>query len=400
MPEADLRTQGAPLEGPAAGRKARLARRAIRPWLWMAAGAAAFGAHLCLGRDSAIVERLYSRGLFVGLRWIWDYTLGLSPVPLLFVFWAAAVVWLGIRLLLRRPRLRGAERPSFAVRAGRAVRSLAAFAGALVFFFYVLWGFNYDRLRLETYLGLETPGLGAAALADEAAWTLRSAAEARAVIPGATDAALDGGLLPARLESELRDGFGRVLREMGYPAPGRVRVRTFVPGGWMMRFWSTGIYIPYFGEGYAAGTLLACEAPFTRAHEMAHGFGFTDEGDANFLAFLACAATADPLVRYSAFLSYWEYVAGDLALSAPAEFRSLGAGLPAGMRADLRAVEANWSRYAGVIARLSGRIYERYLRSQGVREGIMSYSRFVNLVAAWTKAKGRPKEDRPAGPRG
>ena len=376
-----------------AGKKLRL-----RPWLWVFAGAAAFGAHLVFGRDSAFVETFYSRGIFVALRWAWDYTLGLSPVPLLFVFWATAVVWIAIRIFSRPARPKGAAHPPLLARLGCAVRSIAGVTGALVLFFYVLWGFNYDRLRIETHLGLETPGLAAAALADEAAWASRSAAGARAAISGASEAVLDSRLLPAGLESELRASLTRVLRDMGYPAPGRVRVRTFAPGGWMMRFSSSGIYIPYFGEGYAAGTILPCESPFTRAHEMAHGYGFTDEGDANFLAFLACAASDEPIVRYSGFLSYWEYAAGDLARAAPEGFRSLWSSLPAGMKADIQAVQANWNRYRGVIARVSGRIYERYLRSQGVREGMLSYSRFVNLVAAWTKAKGRPLP-RARGPR-
>ena len=356
----------------------------------MGAGGAAFGAHLFFGRDSAFVEAVYSRGFYVGLRWIWDYTLGLSPVPILFVVWAAAVLWLTIKILLRAPRPKGAARPKLLARLGRFFRSAGAFAGALVFFFYVLWGFNYDRIRIETRLGLATPGLAAAELADEAAWASRSASEARSAIKGASDAALDSRLVPAGLESKLRASLTRVLKDMGYPTPGRVRVRTFVPGGWMMRFQTSGIYIPFFGEGYAAGSLLPCEKPATMAHEMAHGYGLTDEGDANFLGFLACAASDDPFVRYSGFLSYWGYVSSALSRASPAEYRALWNGLPPGMKADIQAVRESWSRYRGAIARVSGRIYERYLRSQGVREGMRSYDRFVNLVAAWSKTKGRP----------
>jgi hypothetical protein len=387
------------VDGAADGAAARQGsgKRALRPWLWIAAGAAAYSAHLLFGRDSAFVERFYSRGLFVALRWIWDYTLGLSPVPLLFVFWAAAVIWIAARILTRP---RGGVRSSWPKKIGRGVRTVLSLCGALVFFFYVMWGFNYDRLRIETRLGLETPRLTAAELADEAAWASRSAAESRAAIPDAASAipeasaataALISRQLPSNLESSLRHALTGVLREMGYPAPGRVRVRSFFPGGWMMRFSSSGIYIPYFAEGYAAGTILPCEKPFTMAHEMAHGYGLTDEGDANFLAFLACAASDDPAIRYSGFLSYWGYVSSDLSRAAPAEFRSLWSGLPEGMKADIQAVRENWSRYRGALTRISGRVYERYLRSQGVREGMLSYSRFINLVAAWNKMKGRPK---------
>jgi hypothetical protein len=358
---------------------------------WILAGAAAFALHLLFGRDSAFVETFYSRGVFVGLRWIWDYTLGLSPVPLLFVFWFAAAACLTIKVLRFYSRPRPHPRPSWPRRIGRAGLALAAFAGAMVFFFYVLWGFNYDRVRLEKRLGLETPGLSAAELIEEGAWAAGAAAESRATIPNASASVLTVQMLPARLESDLRRALSKVLAELGYPAPGRVRVRVFRPGGWMMRFSSSGIYIPYFGEGYAAGGILPTEKPFTMAHEMAHGFGLTDEGDANFLAFLACDASGDSFIRYSGFLSYWGYVSGELARAAPSEFKALWAKLPAGMQADIRAERENWNRYRGALTRISGRIYERYLRSQGVREGMLSYSRFVNLVAAWKKAKGRPK---------
>jgi hypothetical protein len=359
-----------------------------RRCLWILAGSAAFGLHLVFGRDSAFVETFYSRGIFVGLRWIWDYTLGLSPVPLLFVFWFAAAAYLTVKVLRFYYRPRPDPRPSWPRRIGRAALALAAFGGALVFFFYVLWGFNYDRVRLETWLGLETPGLGAAELAAEAAWAAGSAAEARAEIRDASDSVLAAPLLPARLESNLRQALSKVLNDLGYPAPGRVRVRVFHPGGWMMRFSSSGVYIPFFAEGYTAGSVLPSEKPFTMAHEMAHGFGLTDEGDANFLAFLACGASADPFIRYSGFLSYWGYVSGELVRAAPAEFRALWAKVPPGMKADIQAERENWNRYRGALTRFSNRIYERYLTSQGIREGMSSYSRFVNLVAAWRKTRG------------
>ena len=381
----------APGETPAAADRRRVQFSFRRRCLWILAGTAAFGLHLLLGCDSEFVETVYSRGIFVGLRWIWDYTLGLSPVPLLFVFWFAAAAYLTIKVLRFYARPRGGPRPSWLRKIGRAVLALAALAGGLVFFFYLLWGFNYDRVQLEKRLGLETPGLGAAELAAEAVWASESAAVSRATIPDASDSVLVARMLPARLESDLRRALSQVLTGLGYPAPGRVRVRIFHPGGWMMRFSSSGVYIPYFGEGYAAGGILPSEKPFTMAHEMVHGFGLTDEGDANFLAFLACDASGDPVIRYSGFLSYWGYVSGELSRAAPAEFRSLWAKLPPGMKADIRAERENWNRYRGVLTRISNRVYERYLRSQGVREGMLSYSRFVNLVAAWKKAKGGPR---------
>jgi hypothetical protein len=358
--------------------------KARTAWLWIALGAAAAGLHAALGRDSVFVERFFSRGLFVAWRWIWDSTLGRSPVPWLYIVAASALIASAVKLarVFSRPRKR--IRTPGPKGIGRALLRTAARAGALVFLFYVLWGFNYGRVGLEKQLGLEPPRLDAAALAAEASWASRMAAESRASVPGATGEVLARSFLPASLETALRKALVSVLREAGYPAPGRVRVRPFIPGGWMMRFSGTGIYIPYFGEGYAADNLLPFEKPFTLAHEMAHGYGITDEGAANFLAFRACAASSVPIARYSGYASYWSYAAGELPRDG---FKALWTELPVGMKADLLAAQRNAAQYRGALDKISRKVYTRYLKSQGIEDGLRSYSRFVGLVTAW---KNRP----------
>ena len=279
---------------------------------------------------------------------------------------------------IRRPRPKASTAPIKTI--GRALLRLAAWAGGLVFFFYALWGFNYNRIGLEKQLGLEISPMDAAALMAEASWASRMSAESRASIPGATAEVFGKSVLPQGMEAGIRNALASVLREAGYPAPGRVRVRPFIPGGWMMRFSGTGIYIPYLGEGYTADNLLPFEKPFTMAHEMVHGYGITDEGGANFLAFLACAASSAPAIRYSGYAAYWSYAAAELPR---AEFTALWEGLPEGMKADLLAARENAARYRGAVEKLSRKVYAKYLKSQGIDDGMRSYSRFVGLVAAW-----------------
>ncbi len=367
------------------------ARRAL---LWAALGAAAFGLQLGLGADSALAERYYSRGFFVGLRWAWDHTLGLSPVPLLTIFAAAVLIGLGIGVKKRLARGKPSVRRPRGKALVQGLLGAVTWAGRLVFFFYLLWGFNYNRVAVGRQLGLDAAALTPAELRVEASWAAGFAAEARAAIPGATDEALGGFAVPKDLESAMRGALVRVLREEGFPAPGRVRIRTFRPAGWLRRFGSDGVYVPYLGEGYVAGNLMPHERPFTLAHEMAHGYGITDEGGANLLAFLACRESADPIVRYSAGAALWEYAVGDLAGESLPEARAGWESLPAGMKADIRAAHREAARYRGLLERASGRVYEQFLRSNQVKEGLRSYSRFVGLVAAWKK-KDAALRDRP-----
>jgi hypothetical protein len=351
----------------------------------IAAGAAAFGAHLLLGPNSAAAERFYSRGFYVGLRWIWDNSLGRSPIPVLYLMAAVWVAWMTVRMIRRAARPRVAQKIPILRRAGRFLLWAAGWTGVLVFSFYVLWGFNYNRIGLERQMKLEAGPLDPAGLAGEAEWATQAAAEARTQIAGASESALGPDILPARLEAGLRAAMAQVLRSVGYPAPGRVRVRTFVPGGWMMRFSGSGIFIPYCGESYTASALLAFEKPFTMAHEMAHGYGITEEGEASFLALLTCRASADPAVRYAGFMGYWDYAAGELASVSPDRFKALWKTVPEGMKADVRAERANWDRFKSPVEKISRKVYDRYLKAQGIREGMRSYSRFVALTAAWRK---------------
>ena len=378
-----------------------------RRWGWVLFGAAAYGLHLAFGKDSSFVENVYSRGVFVGLRWLWDRTVGLSPLPLIYVI-LAAISLRGVWRLIRGRVLRahvsghaaaqdpqtisgkpGRARSSAWKKAGRGLLLIASWAGALVLLFYVLWGFNYNRIGLEKQLNLEVQPLDPAEVKAEAEGTAQTLEEARASIPGAAKDALGDDALPRDLEGSVRRSLSKVLTSAGFPVPGRPRVRPLWLGGLLMRLSSSGFYFPYGGESYTAGNLTAAEKPFVTAHEMVHAYGITDEGEANFLGFLACESSADPAVRYSGLLSYWEYVYSELVRASGQDAARLAARLPEGAGEDIRAAFENWNRYRGPTQAAAQAVYERYLKSQGIAEGIKSYDRFISLVAAWRRREAR-----------
>jgi hypothetical protein len=378
---------------------------------WIFLGAGAYALHLALGKDSSVVENVYSRGFYVGLRWLWDRSLGLSPIPLIYIFLAMILVW-NIWALFRwkkSPGLPADWRPpsrltpeeyrsdiyvtpraeSAPAKIGKGVLVVMSWAGMFVLFFYGLWGFNYDRLGLERQLRLEVAALDLATIRAEAEGTARELAVARASVPGAKRTALGDAALPRDLETAARTLVTKVLGNAGFPVPGRARVRPLWPGGLLMRLSSSGFYFPYCGEGYIAGNLTAAEKPFVTAHEMAHAYGLTDEGAANFMSFLACSSSDEPVIRYSGLLAYWEYILPEFARLSPGEAKKLAVRLPEGVRADIRTAAENWDRYRGPVRAAAQAVYERYLKSQGIKEGVRSYDRFVVLVVAWKRREVR-----------
>ena len=363
-----------------------------RKIIWIDLGVVAHFLYFFSGRDSQIIENVYSRGIFIGLRWIWDLTLGLLPIPLLYIFLFLLVVWISGKIYRRINKQYNPFPPGWKTRIAYGFLNLLAAAGFIVFWFYFLWGFNYNRISLEQTLNLEVTPLEATILKQEAELALNTAIEARQGITGITNDALNDSFLPQKLESEVRKNLTEVIKDMGYPTPGRIRIRQIWPGDLLMRFHVSGIYIPFLGEGYTAGKITAVEKPFTMAHEMAHGLGFADEGSANFLAYLACEMAEDHMIKYSGRLAYWSYIAGEIAALSREKYGEVFQRITPGMIADLKQISENWRHYRGTLAKIGEKVNERYLKSQGVKEGLRSYNRMVVLVAAWRKKQGQENQ--------
>ena len=334
-----------------------------------------------------LTENIYSKGIFQVVRFFLDYTFGLLPFPVIYPAAGLFVLFLLCKIIKKttaqtvlNPSPRGG---AWRMRLLKSVLTLGAFFGALVFFFYFLWGFNYQRLPIETHLDIKPVPLDITAIRKEAGKAFQATSAARQEIRGAGQAALGPGSLPKNLENKIRGSLKKVLESMTYPTPGRVRARKFKPAGLLMSFAVSGVYFPYTGAGYIPADITVSEIPFCMAHEMAHGFGFAEEGTANFLAYLACITADDPLIRYSGRLEYFFHISAELYRAAAGEYRDLIKKLPPGIQADRRAIYRNWAQYRGWLMKVGEKVNDAYLKSQGIREGIKSYNRLIVLIAAF-----------------
>jgi hypothetical protein len=339
-----------------------------------------------------LTESLYSRGIFQGIRLCLDCTAGLLPFPLLYILIPALIlfpVWKIVKGIKKRDKKKD-KIPRWA-RLVNGLLSLAAFSGIVVFLFYFLWGFNYQRLPIENQLHIKPEPLDGKTVREEAALAFRLAAASRERIPGASEAPLDSSFIPEGIENQTRDDLKKVLQALGYPATGRVRARRVRPSGLLMSFGISGIYFPLSGEAYLPANLTAVEIPFTMAHEMAHGFGFTEEGTANFLGYLACIVSKDPLTRYSGRLAYFRYIISDLYRVSADDFRRIMKKLPQGIAADRQAIFQNWGHYTGWLMDMGQRVNDIYLKSQGIEEGVKSYNRLLVLTTAFRNSPFKTK---------
>ena len=69
-----------------------------------------------------------------------------------------------------------------------------------------------------------------------------------------------------------------------------------------------GYYFPFSMEANYNELMELMNKPFTMCHELSHTHGYIYEDDANFLAFLACTQSDNPVFRYSGWLGILNYV--------------------------------------------------------------------------------------------
>ncbi len=361
----------------------KLLNRAFqRKYTWIYLGILTLLIRFLFSLQPNVAERLYSRGLFLGIRWVFDHSFAFLPFNSLLLL-LPIMIFIIVRRWVRGRRR--TDKGNFKQRFLRTGRHLLSLVGALVCLFFFLWGFNYQRVPVREQLSLSLTAPDSLLLERELRQASMLAEGARLQIPGITADTLTAALAPEHLEAKVASDISATLGRLGFPASGRVRARLIRPGGWMLSLNVAGIYNPFTGEGNVSTALTDPQIPFTMAHEMAHGYGFGDEGTCNFWALLACAQSSDPYIRYSGRLTWWLYLARELNFQAPATYRNVYAEVPAGLKADLAARRNNSRKYAGRASRLGSIVNDQYLKLQGVEKGIESYNQVVLMYLAWTR---------------
>lgn len=342
---------------------------------------AALGLVSVLARHFAIkypekTELFYSRLFFPGIRNLIDNTLSILPFATVYIFVASIFLFLGI-YFYKVWRMEG-----WKDKVGYSIRSLANYLGAIVFFFLILWGYNYQRIPIFKQIGITPVPLNEDQLLGEIKLTANIVNQLRANIEEDTvaiESIMDYGDLEKLVRANIREN----LYLLGLNFTGNPRTKQFYPAGFMRRMGILGIYFPYTGESYIDPTLHPLEKPFTIAHEMAHSYGVTDEGEANFIAWVICSNSEEALLQYSGQLRLLRYQMRDLYRMSKEVYIDFYKSLPAGIRNDLVSIQKSNELIKPFNLEISRKSNDLFLKTQGVKAGVNSYLELPMLAFAW-----------------
>lgn len=324
-----------------------------------------------------LIEKGYGKGIFPFFAWIFDHSVGLLPVPFLYILCllAAYLLYRMFRAFKVAWRTKGWI---------RFLTSLMATAGYVVGAFYLFWGFNYDRIQLVDRLNWPIDKISNETLLKEA----QAQVELLSNLVVSDRDQVEKSLAYQHyrlLEVALRQEAMKVARDLGYLDRKRVRCRQLWPSGILLRISTAGFYNPFSGECNIDRGLHPLQKPFSMAHEFFHGMGVTGEGDCNFLAYLVCHQSDHPFIRYSGELGYWRYLRHTAYLIDREAYKDLAAQLPQQVQDDLEAIDMELDKYPDIAPRMRNAIYSAYLRSNKIHDGIANYNRILQLVINWRK---------------
>lgn len=322
------------------------------------------------------VEFLYGQLFYPLYQYIRFIVFKFISFPILYILLGYLVLW-GIFKIIITPKFKEWRWIS-------SLRMTFSILGFIVFFFYILWGFNYQRPTMLQRLDVELENPDSMYIATTMERVIDSLNSIRSQLD------IDSvDICDIEVSSEIDSSGLEVLKGylsfLGYPTSYEGVVRELRPSGLLLRWSTAGFFMPYVGEAYIDPGLPNIQKPYVRMHELCHVYGITQEGEANFLAYQACRRSADPIVRYSGYLAIYPYIASAAHTMDKGYYTTMYARLDSGVKEDFDRISECHELYPSFMPKVRDFLYDTYLTSQGVEGGIKNYSRIIQLDYIWQK---------------
>lgn len=344
--------------------------------------------------SAPFIEQYYSRGFFPAFRWLWGLLTYWAPIPLFIVFWGVVLHRSNVLL-----RLAVSKSSSSQGKWSLVAQRIFLFWSWVIIAFFWMWGFNYSRqpvtetlivppsdLQQSAITGFDTYSMTLDELRNRVYTEAAALAELRRQVSPDT-AFLDRQHFPENLVAAVQPLLVAALNKHGYPSGGSVRLRQLWPPGILLRWSTSGVYWPWAGEGNIDRGLWHLSKPAVIAHELAHAYGFGDEGTCSFFAYLAGLEAASPALQYAFRLDYWQRIASRLRRADPAGYAAFrDQQLAPGIINDLNAIYRNNEQYPDFLPAVRNATYNTYLKAQGIEEGMLNYGTVVRLVEGYRLA--------------
>lgn len=258
--------------------------------------------------------------------------------------------------------------------------ALSVYAG-----FCLLWGVFYGADSFQDRSGLTARG----GTAEELAALTERFAEKVSALSNQIQRDENGCFAVPRsaIFADAMTAYDGVTEEFDCLKKPNAAPKAFVSSRGMSYLDFSGFYFPFTGEANLNDESPACYLPANICHELAHQQGIATEQECNFVGILAAITAESPAYQYSGYLMGYVHLANALYRAAPETWQTLRDSLPDTVRADLRQNSAYWAQFDGLVNTAATKVYDGFLKSNGLTDGVQNYGTVVDLLLAYFDGK-------------
>ncbi len=322
------------------------------------------------------VEQIYSQGIYATTtNWlvplISQTNISISGIFALILLLSLIISFFSSL----KPSKRGMSRQH---KLGYWLLNLLIWLGFLSTWFIIIWGANYKRESIETQLSLTEKPISSKDVHLLAESLLQ-------IIVEDVNAKQDA----SRALASIRDSLTKIVNDVHGNTPALPKKIKTLPKGTII-YWgnAAGVLSPWFLEAHVDSALPPAEFVAVGAHELAHVAGYAGEADADLLGALAGLKSDDAFARYAVALRLFRTLVYQFTYQAEEQVfkdtlpENWQDTLPKQALQDWQDAINSYQRYAPPekYTQIQSRVFNWYLHSQGISEGIADYSRIVKLL--------------------
>ncbi|PVX46928.1 uncharacterized protein DUF3810 [Flavobacterium sp. 103] len=324
------------------------------------------------------VERFYSNGLYVYLSKFSRIVLGKIPFSI-----GDCIYFILILLVLK---WFWKNRKSWKEEWKNNLLTILSVLSVFYFFFHFLWALNYYREPLFEKMNIERDYTDA----DLLTFTKKLIAKTNAIQSQITKNDSLKVVFPYSQNQVFemnQNGYKNLSREYDFFTYSHLSIKkslfslplTYMGFGGYLNPFTNEAQVNYLGPMYSF--------PMTTNHEMAHQMGYASESECNFIGFMSSIKNDNLYFQYSGYSMALRYCLGNWQVRNEEVLKQLLKTVHPGILKNYRESEDFWEQYQTPIETGFHIFYDRFLKINQQKDGMDSYSKFVNLMVNYYKTR-------------
>jgi hypothetical protein len=324
------------------------------------------------------VERFYSNGFYDFISKLERTLLGQIPFSVGDFLYGILIVYILISIWKTRKSWRKNWKDTLLIILGR----LSVF----YFIFHLFWGLNYYRMPLFEKMNIKRE-YSTQELVDFTQKLIIKTNEIQFAITHNKNKKVRNPYSQDSILSMTQNGFDNLSKHypiFEYKIQSRKKSLFSLP----LSYIGFGGYLnPFTNEAQVNYKLPMYSFPNVICHEMAHQIGFASESECNFIGFMACIKNDDLYFQYAAYVVALRYCLENIMMKDEVKFNTLKPTINRGIFENYKESELFWEQYDTFVDKGFHAFYDQFLKVNHQKDGLKSYSKFVDLLINYYKDK-------------